>query len=276
MDLPDPVLVLKGTLPPVAAALLLVGIAGARWLPLAMALGLAVAFALLRKELPVLPLWLLSAPDGRHGLLWGVVGVGYVSQIEHLHALRGRVAAGTGVFAAMAAVWFVLAKRAARWEALEVLQFVGSAAAIAALLVLACRRIVARAPHHVVTAVLFSIVLSFDSVLLVVGRSGLFSQMCGAGAAALGTAAGTVLWRRSFAIGVADGTWIGGAHVLLLLAGVQLGELSWGAFWCAAVAPLPLMWLSPSLVARPVTWLVAALLCTLPLLGLAFWFAQGI
>ncbi|MBL9076700.1 MAG: hypothetical protein JNL08_04300 [Planctomycetes bacterium] len=275
MDLPDPVLVLKGTLPPIVAALLLVGVGAARWLPLAMALGVAIAFSLLRNELPLLPHQLWSAPDGRHWLLWGLVAVALVAQLEHLRVLRGRFALGAGLAVAAAAVWFLLSKRAARWEPFELLTFVGSGAAVAALLVAVCRRIVARAPTNVTTAVLFTVVLSFDAVLLTVGRSGLFAQLCGAVAAALGAAAGTTLWRRTFGISLPDGTWLGAAHALLLLAGVHLGELSWGAFWFAALAPLPVLLLQPTLASRPLTWLLAALLLVLPLLGLGFWCAQG-
>ena len=54
MDLPDPIVVLKGTLPPIGAGLLLVSLGGARLTAAAAAVGTYVAFGLL-KEWPALP-----------------------------------------------------------------------------------------------------------------------------------------------------------------------------------------------------------------------------
>lgn len=57
--------VLRGVLPPIGAALLLVSLGGSRLVALAVAVGLYVAFGLLRRDWPELPHVLWSAPDGR-------------------------------------------------------------------------------------------------------------------------------------------------------------------------------------------------------------------
>ncbi len=274
MDLPDPIVLLKGTLPPIAAALVFVGCGGTRWLPLAVAVGLAIAFGLL-KEWPLLPHQLWAAPDGRQWLLWGVFAAALAASLEHFRVLRTRAAAGVGVGIAALAVWLMLGKQAARWDAITVLQFVGSGAVATTLLVLACRRVLARGPASVGPAIVFTLILSFDAVLLTEGRSGLLGQMCGATAAALGAAAGTSSWRRPFALAVGDGTWLGVAHGLFVLSGVHLAYLAWPAVWCALAAPLPLLLLGKGLALRPATWTISAILVSLPLLAVAFAFAQS-
>lgn len=274
MDLPDPIVVLKGTLPPLAAAFVLVGLFGARWLPLAVAVGLAVAYGLLNNGLPLLPHRLWFEPNGREWLLWGVIAAALAALLENFRVLRGRVAAGVGVALAIVALWLMLIKLAARWDPGEVLLFVGTGGLAAGLMVLACRRVVGDAPAGIGAAVVFSFVLSFDAVLLTMGRSGLLAQMCGATAAALGAALGTALWRRPFALTGGDGTWLGIAHALFLLAGVHLAYLSWPAMWSAFAAPLPILLLGKRFVDRHATWTIGALLLSGPLLGLALFFAQ--
>lgn len=273
MDLPDPVVVMKGTLPPIAAALVFVGLFGARWLPAAVAVGLYVVFGLL-KQWPLWPHQLWASPIGTQWLLWGVCAAALAAQLEHLRVLRGRVAVGAGVVVAAAAVWLMLGKLAQRWELADQLLFVGGGGLAVALLVLACRTIVARAPAGVGPAIVFTVMLSFDAVLLTIGRSGLLAQLCGAVAAALGTAAGTVLWRRPFVLAAGDGIWLGIAHGLFVLAGVHLGQLGWPSVLCALTAPLPLLALRGRLRDRPATWTLAALLLSLPPLAAAYAFAM--
>jgi hypothetical protein len=274
VDLPDPVVVLKGTLPPIVAALLCVGLGGVRWLPLAVGAGLAVAFGLL-KEWPLLPHQLWAEPDGRQWLLWGVIAAAAIAQLEHLGALRGRAAAACGVVAAAVAVWLLLLKQAARWAATDVLLHVGLGGLAVALLVLASRTIIGRGPANLVPASVFTLLLSFDAVLLTVARSGLLAQLCGAVAAALGAAIGTALWRRPFALRVADGTWLGVAHGLFVLSGMHLAELPWPAAWCALAAPLPLLVLQRRLAGRPAAWAAGALPLVLAPCALAFWLTPG-
>lgn len=270
--MPDVAFVLKGILPPIAAALLLVGLGGARWLPLAVALGVHVAFGWIFRW-PRWPHELWLEPDGRDWLVWGVVAAALVALLERLRALRGRAAAGAGVAVAAVAVWLVLSKQAARWPADQVLLHVGLGGLAVALLVPLGRTVLARAPAGVGPAVVFTVLLAADSMLLLLGRSALLAQLAGAASAALGAAAATSLWRRPFVLTAADGTWIGAAHGLFVLAGSHLAELGWPATCCGLAAPLLLLVLPRALAPRPSAWAVAALLAMLPLLGLAFWLA---
>ena len=117
-----------------------------------------------------------------------------------------------------------------------------------------------------------SVSLSAVSVAVALS-SALLGQLCGVVAAALGAAAGTALWRRPFALPAADGTWIGAAHALFVLAGVHLGSLPWSAAGAALLAPCALLLLRPGAAKRPVGWTAAALLLAgMPLAG-AIWFA---
>ena len=272
MDLPDPVVVMKGALPPIAAALLLVGTLGARLTAAAMAVGLFVAFWLL-KERPAWPHELWVAPDGRQWLLWGVVAAAAAASLEHFRVLPGKVGAGVGVLVAAFSVWLMLQKVATQWQTQLVLAHVGGGAFLVAFVVLATRTSLARAPATIAPAVVFTVLLSALSVLLTIARSGLLGQMCGATAAALGAAAGTSLWRRPFALKAADGTWLGVTIGLMVLAGVHLATVPWSAAGCALVAPCALLLLRPSVAQRPWSWLGGALLLAgVPMAG-AIWFA---
>jgi hypothetical protein len=264
----DPIDVLKGALPPIAAAQLLVGLLGARWVPMAAALGVFVAHWLL-KGLPAWPHELWSAPEGRAWLLWGVVAGALLAQLEALQAIRGRFAAIAGSACALAAVWFLLQKQAARWPAGDVILFVEGGGIAAALLVLACRRVVVTAPAGVPIAVVFALLLSVDAGLVAWTGAATLGQLCGAAGAALGASAVTSAWRKPFALGLHDGTWIGLAHGLFLFAGVHLGSLPWSAAGCALVAPCALLLLRPGMRAVPHA-VLSVLLLAIPLAG-AVW-----
>ena len=85
----DPAALLKGALPPIAAALLLVSWRGGRALPVAAALGLYVAFGLL-KDWPAWPHELWAAPNGTSWLVWGVAALALVAALEHARLLPAR------------------------------------------------------------------------------------------------------------------------------------------------------------------------------------------
>jgi hypothetical protein len=272
----DPIVVLKGALPPIAAALLFVSLGGVRLLPFAAACGLFVAFGLLKNwhDWPTWPHELWQAPNGTMWLVWGIVAACLVALLEHLRLLPGRVAGPFGAAVAGVGVWLLLERvmQAQRWPPAEIALHVGGGALIAVLLVLACRRVLERAPGGIAPAVVFSVSLSAVSVAVALS-SALLGQLCGVVAAALGAAAGTALWRRPFALPAADGTWIGAAHALFVLAGVHLGSLPWSAAGAALLAPCALLLLRPGAAKRPVGWTAAALLLAgMPLAG-AIWFA---
>ncbi len=267
---------MKGTLPPIAAALLLVSLFGGRLLPLAMAIGLFVAFGLLKdwQDWPTWPHELWSAPNGTQWLLWGVLAGGLVALLEHLRLLPSRLAAALGVLVAGGSVWLMLVKTqtANQWSTFDIVRHIGGGGFGVALLVLASRTVIARGPANLGPAFVFATMLSADAAVIALS-SGLLGQLCGAVAAALGAAAGTSLWRRPFALTAADGTWIGVTHGLFLLAGVHLSALPWSAAGCALLAPCALLLLRPKAAAKPVLWTMAALALTLISLGGAFWFA---
>ena len=264
----DPIVVLKGALPPIVAALLLVSLAGVRLLPLAMALGLFVAHGLLQAW-PALPHELWGNPNGREWLLWGVIAAGLVSLLEHTRLLPQKVAPVAAVLVAAATVWLELSKLATRWTSTEVLLQVGGGGVAVALMALVARASIARAPAGISSAVVWSTILSLDSLLLTLASSAFLGQLCGAVAAAVGAAAGTVLWRKPFALTAADGTWIGVAHGGFVLAGLHLADLGWPAAAVAMLSPCALLLLRGGLAKSPFGYVVGALLLVV---GANAWF----
>jgi hypothetical protein len=232
----DPVVILNGVLPAITLALLLVSLGGARLLSIAAAAGAFAAYAVLKAW----PAW--PPPNGTEWLLWALVASALVTVLEYKRLVRGRSAAGLCVALACVSTWLVLRKVAAQWSLPEAWWYVGSGALIVALSALGHRALLRRASAGLRPAILFTVVLSVDAVVVVeFGKSLLLGQLCGAVAAALGAAVGTTLWRRPFTLAVADGTWLGIAHALFVLAGVHLGYLGWPAACCLLAAPLLLL-----------------------------------
>jgi hypothetical protein len=271
----DLVVILKGALPPVLSALVLVSLAGVRLLPLGMSIGVFVAYCLLKGTMPPLPLELWEDPNGSAWLVWGVILEGMISLLEHYRMVPPRLAVSVSVAGAALATWLMLLKVSQRWSAGDVVAFVGGGCLVSGLLVIAVRTTIARAAATVFPAILFVLVLSLDAALVTLGKSAFLGQLCGATAGALGAAVGTVLWRRGFALRKADGVWIGSAHALFLLAGVHLAYLDWLPAILALVAPLLLLCLPRALASsRPFYWSMAALPLVLVPLGVALWLAQ--
>lgn len=234
----DPAVILKGVLPAIGLAVLLVSFGGVRLLSLAAAAGAFVAYALL-KAWPAWPYELWAAPNGTEWLLWALVVAALVTLLEYQRLVRGRSAAGLTVAVACISTWLVLRKMVTNWSLSEAWWYVGSGAVIVALSALGHRALLRRAPAGLRPAFLFTVVLSVDAVVVVtLGSSLLLGQLCGAVAAALGAAVGTTLWRRPFALAAADGTWLGIAHALFVLAGVHIAYLGWPAAGCVLAAPL--------------------------------------
>ena len=268
----DPVALLKGALPPIAAALLLVSWRGGRTLPVAAALGLYVAFGLLKDWL-AWPHELWAAPNGTSWLVWGVAALALVAALEHARLLPARACGGLSAATGAAALWLVLDKLAQRWEPLEIALHVGGGGAIVAMSVLCVRGVLAHAPRSVAPVAWFALLLSLDAALVTLGKSALLGQLCGAVAAALGAGAGATVWRRGWSLAPADGAWIGGAHALFVLAGVQLGYLEWWPAGCALAALLPLWALRRAGGGRSWKWLLVATPASLLLMGAALWLA---
>lgn len=267
-------IVLRGVLPPIGAALVLVGLGGARLVALAVGVGLYVAYGLLKREWPEWPHVLWSAPDGRQWLVWSIAAAALVSLGEQFRVLPRKAGHTAGAVVGVAAVWLVLMKVAANWSPTEAFVTIGGGALITLLVLLGTRIVMARAPATVFPAILWTLVLSVDAAVLALGSSALIGQMCGATAAALGAAVGTALWRRPFALTIADGTWFALAHALFVLAGKHLAEVPWTAASCLLVAPLAALPVREGVGARrPKLWaFLATLLVAVPLAG-AVWYA---
>ena len=110
--------VLKGVLPPILLALLLVSIAGTRLLPIAMAVGLYVAHGLL-KEWPALPHELWLEPNGVGWLVWGIIAAALVATARQFRVLPESIASALSLVIASATVWLMLGKVAANWSSVE-------------------------------------------------------------------------------------------------------------------------------------------------------------
>jgi hypothetical protein len=268
----DPMIVVKGALPPIAAALLLVSLGGARLLALAAAIGLYVAYGLM-KEWPAWPHELWDEPAGVPWLVWAVVACCLVAMLEHGRALPHKAGVVLGGAVAAFGTWLVLQKVAARWDAATVLLHAGGAALVAVLSPLAARRALARAPATVAPAAVWTVVLSITAGLVALSGSALLGQLCGAVAAAVGAGAAAGLWKRPFALAPADATWLAGAQVLFLVAGVHLAELPLAAALAAAAAPAAMALLPGSLATHPLRWTLSVKVLVLLPLGVAAWLA---
>jgi hypothetical protein len=268
----DPQIVLKGAVPPIAAALLLVSLGGARLLAAAAAIGLYVAFGLL-KEWPAWPHELWHDPDGRQWLVWAVAACCFVATLERCRALPVQAGAVLGAATGAFGVWLVVQKVVARMETGSALLHVGGAALVLVLVQLASRRALARAPATVAPAIVWTVVLSIGAGIVALSGTALLGQLCGAVAAAVGAGAGAGLWKRPFALAPADATWLAGGLVLFLVAGVQLADLPLEAALCAAAAPAAVALLPATLARHPVRWTICALLLAFVPLALAGWLA---
>ncbi len=235
--------ILHGVLPAIAAGLLLTSLGGARWVAAAVAVGLFVAYGLL-KQWPRVPTELWSSPNGIEWLIWTVVAAAALTSLEHLRLWTGQLATGSAVALGAFGSWLVLQKVAASWSTADVILHIGGGALVVGLLVLVMRKFLLNAQPGLLPAILVTALLSADAVLLAANGSALLGQLGGGVAAAVGAGLGTSLWGRPFALAGSDGTWIGIAHGLFLLAGVHLAYLPWNLAAIAAAAPLALLLLA--------------------------------
>ncbi|MEZ6036667.1 MAG: hypothetical protein R3F29_04250 [Planctomycetota bacterium] len=259
--------ILFGVVTSIVAALLLIGLLGARWLPLAVAFGVFGAHWLLKKTPPPLPHELWSNGNGVAWTMWGVVAAALVALLERLRVLPQRLGQIGGAAVAVFAVYLVLEKVASRWSQLDVWLYVGGGGVLAIATVLALRTVLTRAPQPTDArwswvAVLFLVLLSLDAGLVVEGGKTAFAaQLCGAVAAALGAGVGLgVLFRsRAVTLAPADAAWLGTAHVLFLTGAVHLNQLPWLSAAPALAAPLALLALPKELGKRqPWRWFAVA------------------
>jgi len=238
-------MVLYGVLPSIAAALLLVGAFGTRWLGVAIGVGTFAALGLLRDELPALPhvLW-AGDNNGLVWFAWCLLTIGAASAATGPRFPPRWAAISGGIAVLAGQVWLELTTRRAHMGDAEAVAVHAVAIGTMALVWLGTRRALAQR-GTALQAWLLTACLCVDSFLLLAGGSALQGQLAGAVAAAFGAAAGTALWRRDFRLDVAAAWPFAAAHCGLLLAGVQFGELRLVPALLAAFAPVPLSFAGP-------------------------------
>jgi len=238
-------MVLFGVLPSIAAALLLVGAFGTRWLGVALGVGTFAALGLLRDEWPPWPqaLW-AGNNDGLVWFAWCVLAVGAASAAAGPRWPPRWVAVPGGIAVLAGQVWLELTTRRAYMGTTETACVHAVAIGTMAFVWLGTRRALAQR-GAALQAWLLTACLCVDAYLLLAGGSALQGQLAGAAAAAFGAAAGTALWRRDFRLDVAAAWPFAAAHCGLLLAGVQIGELRLLPALLAAFAPVPLSFAGP-------------------------------
>jgi hypothetical protein len=234
---------LYGVLPGIAAGLLLVGLFGRRWCGLAVALGMAVAYCLLKQQWLPLPndLW-AGNNDGTQWLLWGVLAAGVASAAGGSKSLPVAVAwpAALGSFSLLA--WLMLTNLRRRWTVSETSLHLVACVLLLAVCWFALRRAVLRwGVGSVGLAAVLVGILSVDAGVLLLGRSALQGQLVGGSAAALGACAVTAFWRRPFVLPPSFALPLAIAHGGMLLAGYHFSYLSVEAGLCALFAPLGLL-----------------------------------
>jgi hypothetical protein len=231
--------ILKGLLPAVAASLLLVGVFGQRCIGLAMGVGVFTAYALL-KQFPPLPHELWSGNnDAMQWLVWSGAVAGLLALAGSEGLPPAWLGLPAGVLLLAAQVWLMLLNRTQGMTPTESALTHAVPIVVCAATWILMRRAAGRR-QDVWSAVVWTVCLAADSLLLLLSRSALQGQLAGAAAAALGTAAATALWRRPFAVGRPATFVLASLHGGLLLAGNQLAELPAVPALLAAAAPAAL------------------------------------
>lgn len=228
---------LYGILPSGAAALLLVGLFGPRWLGVAAGLGLLVTHGLLRQGFPAWPheLW-HSGNNANLWYCWASLGCGLVVAAHPRRQLPVAVVVPPGLLLLAAQYWLVLTNLRRRWDLTETVLRHGSFAAVAAVTWLGVRRLLVARPGPLSIWALAGC-LGADAGLLHLGRSTFQGQIAGAAAVAFAASAGTALWRHGLAFEPAVAFVFAWLHCGLMALGCQLGEVPVGAALVAALAP---------------------------------------
>jgi hypothetical protein len=234
--------VLYGVLPAVAAALLLVGWLGPRWLGLAAGLGLLVSWGLLRKQLPAWPWQLYTGTnDATQWFCWCALGIGAISTFGGGRLrLRPRQLAWSGAVACLLLEgWLMLTNLRRRWDIAQAWLQLGLAGIVCVAVWAAVRRAITDR-GSAVQLWLLAACLAGDSCVLLLSGSALQGQLAGAVAAAYAAGAGCSLWRHPFRIDRAVALPFAAAHCWLLLAGLHFSELRLLPALLAVAAPAAL------------------------------------
>jgi hypothetical protein len=257
--------VAKGVAPALVAAVVGVGLLGARALGFVIAAGAFVGYGLL-KRWPDLPHALWSAPDATQWWLWAVVAAALLGVLERARVLRGVVAEAVVILLGVCAVWLMLHRVTASTAGAERLLSLGVPMAALAVLTLGARA-AAPAPRGCGVVALWTVCAVAASGVLTLGGSALFGQLAGAYAAALGASTVLLLRRRPVTLTAADASAFALGHGGLLIAGVFLAEVTLAPALLVGLAPLAAM-----LLRRPapvLAWCATLTLAAIAI-GLAF------
>lgn len=259
--------VAKGVAPALIAAVVGVGLLGARALGFVIAAGAFVVYGLL-KRWPDLPHALWSAPDATQWWLWALVGAALLGGLERARVLRGAVAEATVILLGVCAVWLMLHRVTASTAGSERLLSLGVPMAALAALTLGARA-AAPAPRGCSVVALWTVCAVAAALVLTLGGSALFGQLAGAYAAALGASSVLLLRRRPVTLAPADATAFALAHGGLLTAGLFIAEVTLAPALIVGLAPLAALLLRSSRRAAPVlAWSLTLALAAVAL-GLA-------
>jgi hypothetical protein len=233
---------LYGVLPALAAMLIGVGIGGARWLALALALSLLVPFAVVGGWPPWPWLLDLRTGDPRAWSWWCLCLAGIVGTLYDLRLLPLAVLLPLELLAVVMLPWFVSAPLRAGWSFEHCVVWLGAGWAVMAITWWVLRRAGEVQPGPAVPLA-GALALAVDALLLRRLADGLDWHLPGVGAVALGFAVLTTLWRRPFVCGTGATLTIALAHAGLLCCGRSESELRSAPLLLALAVPLPL-WLA--------------------------------
>jgi hypothetical protein len=231
---------LQGILPPIAVALLLVGVFGARLAALALGIGTFVAFGLVKRDWPEWP-WLLWSGnnDGMQWLAWCILSAGVLGAVQDLRWLGKKVPVALDVAGVIAVPLLMTMRMRSRWSFEESLVHLVIGWTLLGGLWFVLRGTAQKRPGWAIPAV-WTACLIGDSIVLLESGSAFQGQLAGAAAAALGAAVFTATWRKPFALGPGAAMAVAVAHFGLLYAGYHFSELPRWPALLAFAAPLPL------------------------------------
>jgi len=228
--------VLFGLLPAIAAVLVCVGVGGARWLAIALAIAICVPFAMADGW----PGWFWRL-DVQHGaprpwMWWTVLLGGLLGTAYDFRLLPKVFTVGSEVVLVLMLPWFLSAELRAGWTFETCALYMTGGWLVMGLLWHSLRR-VSKVQHGLPVPFAMTIALAVDAWLLRTHAGGPDWQLAGVAAVALGFAMLTTAWRRPFICGSGAALCLTLLHTGLLLCGRTEREL--------LQLPLLLGWLAP-------------------------------
>jgi hypothetical protein len=230
---------LFGVLPAIAVVLLLVGVGGARWLALALALAVCAPLAMEDGRPPwPFELDLLRGP-ARPALWWVLLLSGAFGAAYDLRLLPRRLAVVFEAALVLALPWLLSAPWRAAWsfEACVLCLVVGWSVVLCLWWSV---RQAAKVQTGLAVPLAMTLALVADAWLLRTRGAGADWQLAGVAAVALGFAVVTTAWRRPFCCGGGAALTMTLAHTGLLVCGRSAAELLDASFWIAWGSPLSL------------------------------------